>query len=40
LLSLQLHLPYHALLCLIELIRYNKAVVTRFLFADGGDCSW
>jgi hypothetical protein len=30
-----LQLPYHALLCLIELIRHNKAVVTRFLFADG-----
>jgi hypothetical protein len=31
-----LQLPYYALLCLIELIRHNKAVATRFLFAD--DC--
>src|SRR6266851_9396656 len=29
-----LQLPYYALLCLIELIRHNKAVVTRFLFAN------
>src|SRR6266853_1183439 len=29
-----LQLSYYALLCLIELIRHNKAVVTRFLFAD------
>ena len=29
-----LQLPYYALLCLISSIRHDKAVVTRFLFAD------